>query len=213
MKKIGPTPRIAMVPMEVPEGTELTPEEKAYRANLDQIQKCATAVGNLCFAWAGLETTLDKFINSFLKINHAKVQATLAANIDVRAKINIVLGLGYLLRKDNEWFDSFKWCLDTVDDNLRPRRNRFVHDLWHVSAESIKRVQKKTGFRRAKSHQPLEYYTEITEQVTEEDVWALQRDVSTMIIRLEVFWWSGVDKGVDWKKLLAEHAPLPSRKQ
>lgn len=121
------------------------------------------------------------------------------------------MGLGYLSKVSDEWFDILKWCLNTIENDLRTRRNRFVHDLWHVSPDGIKRIQRRTGFRKSQAFQPTEYYTEVAEAASEKDIQSLTTDIQRMMFRLEFLWMAGARKKVDWRKLLDEHAPLPPR--
>lgn len=189
----------------------LTAEQQEYLKNLETMQKCATLIGNLCFAWSALELGLDKLIRGVMAFPNEDAAETLLANIDARDKIRITLGLGFLRKPSEEWFEILKWCLDQIDSDLRNRRNRFVHDHWHVSSKGITRIARRTGFRKPQARMATEYYTEIAQPTSEKDIQSLIEDVQKMLFRLEFLWLAGTPRGAGWKKLLDEHAPVPPR--
>ncbi|NAN52684.1 hypothetical protein EX349_15895 [Pseudomonas protegens] len=178
------------------------------RNNLDKTQECATAIGNVCFAWAALETFQDRLISSILGIKEKQLSNTLLSNIDQREKIRIAMGLCYLKKLSDEWFESIKWCLDQTDGDLRVRRNRIIHDKIHVSGEGINRVQAKTGFRKPQAFQ-VEYYTEVVEPITAEEIWGLSADIQKMITRFDILWRAGYERDKDWKQELAARDLMP----
>lgn len=200
---------LAAIPM-LGDDSLLSPEQREYRKNLDEIQKCATLVGNLCFSWSALELGLDKLIRGIMAFPNEDAADTLLLNIDARDKIRITAGLGFLRKPSDEWFEILKWCLDQIDNDLRTRRNHFVHDIWHVSPQGIKQIGRKTGFRKPQSHKQMEYYIETERPTGEKDIQALLDDVQKMLFRLEFLWLAGRPNGADWKKMLEEHAPLPT---
>jgi hypothetical protein len=193
------------------DNADLTKEQRRYIETLDSMDHVGTALGSLCFAWSALGHHIDQLLVRMLEIRDKKIANTLMANIDPRDKVRIALGVGYLRAVSGEWFETLKWCLDTIDNNLRARRNRFVHDLWHVDYRGISRIQQRTGFRKTQAFQPPEYYTEVVEQSTKEDIDALAKEITMMIIRLEFLRLGGTRKGYDWKKPLEELAPIPPR--
>src|SRR5262249_30177026 len=52
------------------------------------------------------------------------------SEIDFRAKLAITKNLAYSKPLNPEWFEKVKALLDHIDNQLRPERNRMVHDLW-----------------------------------------------------------------------------------
>lgn len=202
---------IAAIPMFEDESL-LSPEQLAYRKNLEVMQECATLVGNLCFAWSGLELGLDKLIRGITAFPNNDVADTFLINIDARDKTRIAAGLGFLRKPSDEWFEILKWCLDQIDNDLRTRRNRFVHDLWHVSAQGIKQIGRKTGFRKPQANKELEYYIETERSTEAKDIQELLEDVQKMIFRLEFLWLAGRRDGARWRELIEVHAPIPRAK-
>lgn len=176
---------------------------------LADAKNCATAVGNLCFVWGVLETSLDKLIRSILKIDDEKLAYTLLNNIDFRSKMQIALGIGHLSRLSDDWFDTLKWCIDYTNNSLRPRRNRAVHNLLRVSPSGMKSVQSKTGFRKHQASQEPEYYVQIETPITVAEIDELTSECQKMAFRFDFLWRAGFSESSDWKRLIEEHAPLP----
>lgn len=176
--------------------------------NLEKTQECATALGNVCFAWATLETFQDRLITSILGIKEKELAATLLANIDQREKIRIAIGLCYLKKLSDNWFSAVKWCLEQTDNDLRVRRNRFIHDKIHIDSESISRIQSKTGFRKPQAFQ-VEYYTEVKTPIEPTEIWGLSRDIAKMIMRLDILWRAGYEEHKNWREALEERDLLP----
>jgi len=200
-----PKPTIAKVPLK-PLGPDSTPYEK----NLDEMRECASAVGNLCFAWAALEHMLDKLISSMLEVSDERRADTILANMNQREKFRTALHLGFLRRLSDEWFDALKWCIDQTNHKLRERRNRIVHGLWHVSSTGILLIKAVTGIERPQEGDPL-YFTSEESPVSKDNVQELTKEVQHMIIRLDALWRAGAARE-DWKTSLSEQGLLPPRK-
>src|SRR5258708_19873245 len=115
------------------------------RQMLDEAAKCATAVGNLCFAWSVLEGKFDSFTEVVLSCPVEGVPDAMLAIIPAGDKTRIALALGNLSRLSDEWFEVLKWCIAKTDGDLRSRRNRVVHDPLWAGSDGIKRVQRKTA--------------------------------------------------------------------
>ncbi|QMV63048.1 hypothetical protein VUJ49_24115 [Pseudomonas berkeleyensis] len=192
----------------IPICTDPTKPKSELQLNLEKTQECATAIGNVCFAWATLESFQDRLIQSILGVKEQPLADTLLSNIDQREKVRIAIGLCYLKKLSDEWFAAIKWCLDQTDTDLRTRRNRIIHDKIHVSSQGVSRVQAKTGFRKPQAFQ-VEYYTEVIEPITPEEIWKLASDIREMIIRFDILWRAGYDHGKDWKKELEERSLMP----
>ena len=149
--------------------------------NIKKEDEVAKAMGYVLIWWAYLEANLDGLLVYLLDLKAPTFNAevtfdTITHNIDFRAKIQIIVGLGCLKSINNDWFNILKWSLDKIDNDLRVRRNRTVHDRLIITSDKILQIQTKTGFRKPKSYQ-LEYFTEITREVDIPDIQALTSDI------------------------------------
>jgi hypothetical protein len=142
------------------------------------LRECATAIGNVCVVSAYLESTIDSLLGHLLEVSHGHRLNILNSWIDPRDKIQTIIGLGYMRMSDSPWFNTLKWCLDTIDNDIRNRRNRFVHDRWITHPLGVTRIQKKTGFKkRTQSFQPPAYYSEISERMNHKEIYQLVDDI------------------------------------
>jgi hypothetical protein len=53
----------------------------------------------------------------------------ITGNIDFREKLFIVRAIRFEIATTSEWFDKFESVLTDIDQNIRPERNRMIHDL------------------------------------------------------------------------------------
>jgi hypothetical protein len=75
--------------LSIPIPIDLNAPKSDLHKNLDRTQECATAIGNVCFAWAALETLQDRLISSILGIKEKPLTDTLLSNIDQREKFEL----------------------------------------------------------------------------------------------------------------------------
>jgi len=173
----------------------------------------ARALGVMCVVWGHLEASLNLLLSMLLDLNDAKLNETVNHNVDMRNKLQIVLGLGYLKVKNDTWFTILKWVIETIDNDLRPRRNRFIHDTWtKTDTGAVKRIEAKTGLRKPQAFK-LEYFTKIEVGVTVDEVNLLSQEISDMSVRIFALALSSKPQGTDLRDaiptLLEDSAPLP----
>ena len=133
----------------------------------------ALAIGHLCIAWANLEATVNHFMGELLGIGGSQFSDVLSANVDLRQKIQIVKGIGFLRKLSPEWFERLQGALDVIDNVHRPERNRYVHDDWRPKAKWTLRERKRVAIRRRQSRKPLEISTFERAIVDPEQIWGL----------------------------------------
>jgi hypothetical protein len=93
----------------------------------------AMAIGFLCIEWAQLELTVDRLLRIIMGWSHCSdVTHAIAANIDMHSKLKIVQAVGFIIRPStaSEWFNDLQRICNAIENESRPLRNRFVHDVW-----------------------------------------------------------------------------------
>ena len=170
----------------------------------------AIALGAVCIHWAHLEIFLDWLLDSMLGIEDRLIFQTLAHNIDFREKLQIVAGLGFLKKPNERWFEVLKISTDQIDNDLRNRRNRFIHDRWGITDDGIKKIQLQTGTKKPQAFQPEQYYTQTETLVKDESVWQLSEDILllTRRILILVITYRTPQLLEHLEDMLSEHAPL-----
>lgn len=177
----------------------------------------AKAIGLVCIDWSLLESTIDKFLFDLMKIENPKKFETICHSIDLRDKIHILIQLGFLAKPGDAWFAALKWCCDQIDNDLRNRRNRFIHDKWLLRIEGpnpfyVERVAQKTGIKKAPATGKFEHFTEEIGNEKPQDILDLAAEIHLMGTRLTIISF-GLDGSPDWESLLEEEAPLPPPKE
>src|SRR5205823_6466456 len=102
------------------------------------------------------------------------------SNIDFPGKIQIALKVGHLKKPNDEWFSELEKTLNWIDNDLRPLRNRFVHDpivtqLKHPYPSV--RADSRATLKKPKSHQPRELTTYTETPISSDDIWKLADDI------------------------------------
>lgn len=77
------------------------------------------------------------------------VFTVISSNTDLRTNIGIVKALAFKIGDGQTIFDRLEPLLNEIGNELRNKRNRFVHDLWLVSnADRIVRIEMGTRLSR-----------------------------------------------------------------
>ena len=90
----------------------------------------AQEIGRLCMIWNRLELAVAILLDDLLDIQHRDTVNILMGALDFRAKVQIAAPLAFSKKKSLDWFERLQSELNSVDNDLRPERNRMVHDFW-----------------------------------------------------------------------------------
>jgi len=99
---------------------------------LPELRDHAEAIGYVCIHWAHMELEIDGWLSCLTPLEPAPVNDIVISEIDFRAKLTIIKNLAHVRAHNRKWFKSVKVLLDHINNDLRPERNRMVHDLWLV---------------------------------------------------------------------------------
>jgi hypothetical protein len=107
-------------------------------------QKLATELGHICIYWGWIEDTLDALITYMAEIEHEQIAQAITGNADLRQKVQVARALCFM-RQDasGEWYNEALKALHTLDADLRPKRNRYIHAGWY-RPKGITTLEKKT---------------------------------------------------------------------
>lgn len=96
-----------------------------------QMSNHATAIGFVCIKWSWLELILDCYVAQLCGLDIGSIESqVLTPNMDIRAKVTTVRALGREKRLSDDWFAELDKVLVKIDDDIRLKRNRVVHDIW-----------------------------------------------------------------------------------
>ncbi len=111
-----------------------------------------TAVGIICRRWGAMENAIDITLSVLMQTPSRNITSAITSNCDIRTKLRILMVAGYEHKLSDKWFKQFKELLDTIDNELRPERNRIIHDVWITDDEEILRWQRSTKVVKPQAH-------------------------------------------------------------
>jgi hypothetical protein len=133
----------------------------------------ASAIGFVCMQWSFLEVMIDQLLLTLLPIERGKIGEVVTSNVDIRGKIRIATAVGFEKRPDDKWFSDLQEALDSADNELRSKRNRYAHDLWTLDRTSaaVKKLRFHAVLKKRHSHKPLELTTLHETEVKPQEIW------------------------------------------
>jgi hypothetical protein len=140
----------------------------------------AKAIGYVCVSWTELERILEGVATHLLGLKIASDEARCVfANVDFRSLVEIVKALSALKPVSEAWFEAMERLLNSVDNVLRPRRNRVVHDWWHVHEDGvISRMHVRTKLKKDQSFKVKRLTTAEIADVPKEEVELIASEIS-----------------------------------
>ena len=142
----------------------------------------AHAIGHLCVAWSSLESTTDLFLSVVLNIKPHHIRTAVINNINTREKWKMILSVCFLKQFKDGWYASLTHEMNRIDNDLRPERNRMVHDHWDYRETQI--VRRQSVAKVYKNQTVLEYKDVEAKPVEEREIWELTVHVMASIAEL-----------------------------
>jgi hypothetical protein len=121
----------------------------------DPLEPYALAVGRLCHAWAELELAVSGLFGVVAGMGIDPALATMIDCLDFRDRIKATrIGAVATSEAPPEWAEELVEALNYIDNDLRPMRNRYVHDLWRSHDDgSVLRLTAAPALYRAQARQ------------------------------------------------------------
>jgi hypothetical protein len=146
--------------------------------SLDRITR---ALGYICIFWAWLEDTIGEAIETLTPLDQLKVTdeqrkkigRLISANDDIRDKIKMLRALALIRSWDPAWYEKLDTLLNHIDNDLRPRRNRFIHDQWFKPRGKLEQLSRAAKIQRPQAFAALELSLERRTPVRMPQVWSL----------------------------------------
>jgi hypothetical protein len=169
-----------------------------------RFDKAAEELGLVCIYWAWLEQTLDELIIELAKLERGDIGRSVTANADIRPKISMTKALAFLRKPSDDWFSYALETLDLIDNNLRPRRNLFVHSGWYSPKGVLTRITRKTKLKRPQAFR-LTLTTEEQMPIKLADVRRMKIDIIVAIRILVVLLASVMREDDERRPYIAKH--------
>jgi hypothetical protein len=117
-----------------PQPPWLAPEPDSPRG--DAFRQTAEALGFLTMFWGHLEGKINSIVIKLLKTRNLHYQ--IVGHIGFREKLQIIKSVAFTSTdyvsptptENIEWFDKLEDIINFIDNELRPNRNRMIHDMW-----------------------------------------------------------------------------------
>lgn len=110
--------------------TEQSDEERWEAIRHSSMDDLAQEIGRMCVYWSELERSVSVFVYVMLKIEDRISSNVVAGALDFRAKLHVALPLAFDRKPSDQWYKDVEQTINIIDNNLRPERNRIIHDTW-----------------------------------------------------------------------------------
>jgi hypothetical protein len=116
----------------------------------------AEAIGMLCIYMATLDHVITIFMERLLEIDETSAACVAASASDLSQRCEIVRRLVFLKAPSDDWRECVTGLINVIQNEVAPRRNRFVHDDWAVRENEMVRHDRRIKIQRPQSHQPAQ---------------------------------------------------------
>jgi hypothetical protein len=124
------------------------------------IDRIAIEIGFITIYWAWLEDAIDELIDELVPLDGGHIAQAITGNVDLRQKVQMVKALAFINKiKADDWYDSVIETLNTIDNNLRLRRNTLTHSAWYTPKGRLTRHKKGVKISKPQSFQPPQLQT------------------------------------------------------
>lgn len=148
----------------------------------------AQEIGRLCIYWSELELYVTLFLIDLLDIEDKTSKNVIAGLLDFRAKLQTLLPMGFARKPSDDWYAGLEKAVNHIDNDLRPERNRMIHDTWTGPEEgSSLRMQLSARVVNAQSRTKV-LTLAVTKQVKAEDIGRLYEKVIAATDTINDLW-------------------------
>lgn len=130
------------------------------RQSIRPIERIALEIGYITIYWAWLEDAVDSLIDELVPLDSGQVAEAITGNVDIRHKVQMVKALAFLRKGPAvDWYESVVETLNTIDNDLRARRNTYTHSAWYTAKGRLTRHKKSVKLSKSQSFQPIQLQT------------------------------------------------------
>jgi hypothetical protein len=153
-----------------PENSEMANEP---HFSIPSLSEHAMAIGHVCILWAWVENAIELFLSDLAFNGDEKAGKGVLANLEMREKGHILKEVALAKKPTDRWYEGVRDIVDDIDNELRPKRNRFVHDLWWLSGETVEKRWKRAKIKRAQARHASAPPTHEDAPVDAAEIWEL----------------------------------------
>ncbi|EFI52017.1 hypothetical protein [Afipia sp. 1NLS2] len=189
-----------------------------------RLEKIALELGYISIYWAWIEDVIDELVTTLAPLQEGHVADAITGNADMKQKIQMVKALAFLKRKEHPgWYDSVVGNLNTIDNDLRTRRNSYIHSMWKVPRGRLTRQKKIVRISKPQAFKEPELATrelkpikiKETRQLCQDLIAATKLAVCQLAFAMDFEWWSSRDIPFEqshlWTKPLVRRKRSPTK--
>jgi len=131
------------------------------RMEIPALEEHAKALGYVLITWGYLQSGLNELLKSLLPIQDNITKNIIAGNTSERDHLKVIRELGWYVfhsfNKEEDQYEILANLLSRIDNELRPKRNRYIHDIWVGSSrqEEPLKIDRRTRMKRYEQNGPL----------------------------------------------------------
>lgn len=157
----------------------------------------ALAIGRVCIAWNFLELTANQYLADIIPVRVMSDKHILAADLDLRGKLKLLHDFAFTRITNEPMREKLKSIIDRIENEIRPKRNRAVHDHW-VFGSGTTQLEFRTKVGRVQSRRPLALSTTKETAIDPADIQAVAGEIQAITNELTL----------SWGKVMASHPDL-----
>jgi hypothetical protein len=139
-----------------------------------RLEDHAVALGYVCIVHAQLEDALNRFLEILLgcgnQVRRAVVDATGAS---LANRCGLIRKVAACEKFDGTWLDEVNAIMSLVVDDISPRRNRLVHDVWIPARPDVLQIDQRLPVKGSKDTEIDTVIRGVRAARTAEEMWAL----------------------------------------
>lgn len=108
------------------------------RPTIPALDEHAKAIGYVCLQWSNLEMLLNTYLLMLMDKDVSDDEGRcITANISFRDKIAMAKALSHIKAPTVGTFDAIEKTLNHIDEDVRNKRNRAVHDVLVTGGKNV----------------------------------------------------------------------------
>lgn len=166
-------------------------DPEKLRATLDKAEaligqndRLAASIGELCFAFSGLDRAVTELYCPLLGCSVVQAACVVSENIDPRCRVAIKLL--YVEPLPEDWREWVAGLLRRASGELGPARNRYIHDSWRIDEAGATKIDHRVSVAKGQSRQPKEIRYDVEQKSAPEELSKIRDRTSTVTMALHV---------------------------
>lgn len=128
------------------------------------------ALGRLTIYWGTLDRELSHVVAPLVGATEAQGACISTEIPDVSGRCRLIKSLSYAIDAPQNWRDDVATLANRISNDLGPKRNRYIHDVWVEDRTAMKKIDRRAKVIRAQSFQAPQLRFDTHERLTVDDI-------------------------------------------